>query len=194
MDPSAIAVHANIYTPKGEFEADGDDRLRSNFHIRMREMMPVSDTYFLAAKLTRSCALLLKLPRSQELELELFLLSPKAMIRIDHLSVLPIISNLATACESLFCSKMHKGCSWFRWVSTRMVAFLPQQWHVTRKIPASPCATLLDLLLNEHTWKVALCPRAELPLLPRIRSAFLIEYSNTQSAVSAEEAGQASRL
>lgn len=39
VDPSAIAVHANIYTPKGEFERDGDDKLRSNFHRRMREML-----------------------------------------------------------------------------------------------------------------------------------------------------------
>lgn len=43
VDPSAIAVHANIYTPKGEFERDGDDKLRSNFHRRMREMLRVSE-------------------------------------------------------------------------------------------------------------------------------------------------------
>lgn len=39
VEPSALSVHANIYTPKGEFEAEGDDRLRSNFHQRMREML-----------------------------------------------------------------------------------------------------------------------------------------------------------
>lgn len=43
VDPSAISVHANIYTTEGQFEAQGDDRLRSNFHRRMMEMMPVSD-------------------------------------------------------------------------------------------------------------------------------------------------------
>lgn len=45
MEPSALSVHANIYTPKGEFEAEGDDRLRSNFHQRMREMLRVSDEF-----------------------------------------------------------------------------------------------------------------------------------------------------
>ena len=43
VEPSALSVHANIYTPKGEFEAEGDDRLRSNFHQRMREMLRVRD-------------------------------------------------------------------------------------------------------------------------------------------------------
>lgn len=44
MEPSALSVHANIYTPKDEFEANGDDRLRSNFHQRMREMLKVGQT------------------------------------------------------------------------------------------------------------------------------------------------------
>lgn len=43
VEPSALSVHANIYTTKGEFEAEGDDRLRSNFHQRMREMLRVSE-------------------------------------------------------------------------------------------------------------------------------------------------------
>ncbi|CAM9431279.1 unnamed protein product [Discosporangium mesarthrocarpum] len=43
VEPSALSVHANIFTDKGEFEANGDDHLRSNFHRRMREMMAVKE-------------------------------------------------------------------------------------------------------------------------------------------------------
>ncbi|CAM9304406.1 unnamed protein product, partial [Phaeothamnion confervicola] len=39
VEPSAIAVHSHIYMPKGEFEREGDDRLRSNFHDCMQEML-----------------------------------------------------------------------------------------------------------------------------------------------------------
>ena len=41
VEPSALSVHSNIYTCKGEFEAQGDDMLRSNYHQRMREMLQV---------------------------------------------------------------------------------------------------------------------------------------------------------
>ncbi|CAM9111916.1 unnamed protein product [Choristocarpus tenellus] len=40
VEPSALSVHANLFTEKkSDFEIDGDDRLRSNFHLRMREML-----------------------------------------------------------------------------------------------------------------------------------------------------------
>ena len=41
VEPSALSVHSNIYTQKGEFEAQGDDRLRSNYQLRTREMLRV---------------------------------------------------------------------------------------------------------------------------------------------------------
>ncbi|CAN0387812.1 unnamed protein product, partial [Ectocarpus sp. 13 AM-2016] len=40
VDPSAICVHADIYTgKKGVYERHGDDKLRGNFHQRMKEML-----------------------------------------------------------------------------------------------------------------------------------------------------------
>lgn len=43
VDPSAVCVHANIYTgDKKVYERDGDEKLRGNYHQRMREMLKVS--------------------------------------------------------------------------------------------------------------------------------------------------------
>ncbi|CAM9879814.1 unnamed protein product [Pylaiella littoralis] len=40
VEPSAICVHANLYTEDNKiFERDGDDKLRSNYHQRMQEML-----------------------------------------------------------------------------------------------------------------------------------------------------------
>ncbi|KAG5176066.1 S-adenosyl-L-methionine-dependent methyltransferase [Tribonema minus] len=39
VEPSAISVHANIYTENGEFERDGDDKLRSTFLSRTLEIL-----------------------------------------------------------------------------------------------------------------------------------------------------------
>ncbi|CAM9808982.1 unnamed protein product, partial [Hapterophycus canaliculatus] len=40
VEPSALCVHANIYTSdKKVYERGGDDKLRSNFHQRMRELL-----------------------------------------------------------------------------------------------------------------------------------------------------------
>eukprot|EP00903_Cladosiphon_okamuranus_P015010 g13889.t1 len=40
VDPSAVSVHANIYTGNEKvYEPDGDDKLRGNYHQRMREML-----------------------------------------------------------------------------------------------------------------------------------------------------------
>ncbi|CBJ30227.1 Methyltransferase type 11 [Ectocarpus siliculosus] len=40
VEPSAICVHADIYTgKKGVYERHGDDKLRGNFHQRMKEML-----------------------------------------------------------------------------------------------------------------------------------------------------------
>lgn len=40
VDPSAVCVHANIYTGnKKVYERAGDDKLRGNYHQRMREML-----------------------------------------------------------------------------------------------------------------------------------------------------------
>ena len=42
VDPSAVSVHANIYTGnKKIYEPDGDEKLRGNYHQRMREMLKV---------------------------------------------------------------------------------------------------------------------------------------------------------
>lgn len=42
VDPSAVCVHGNIYTGnKKVYEPDGDEKLRSNYHQRMREMLKV---------------------------------------------------------------------------------------------------------------------------------------------------------
>lgn len=42
VDPSAVSVHANIYTEnKKVYEPDGDEKLRGNYHQRMREMLKV---------------------------------------------------------------------------------------------------------------------------------------------------------
>lgn len=42
VEPSAICVHADIYTgKKGVYERHGDDKLRGNFHQRMKEMLKV---------------------------------------------------------------------------------------------------------------------------------------------------------
>lgn len=42
VDPSAVSVHANIYTGnKKVYERDGDEKLRGNYHQRMREMLKV---------------------------------------------------------------------------------------------------------------------------------------------------------
>eukprot|EP00611_Tribonema_gayanum_P014254 TRINITY_DN2557_c1_g3_i1.p1 TRINITY_DN2557_c1_g3~~TRINITY_DN2557_c1_g3_i1.p1 ORF type:complete len:407 (+),score=151.41 TRINITY_DN2557_c1_g3_i1:69-1289(+) len=39
VEPSAISVHANIYTENGEFERDGDEKLRSTFLARTLEIL-----------------------------------------------------------------------------------------------------------------------------------------------------------
>lgn len=42
VEPSSICVHANMYTEnKKVFESTGDDKLRSNYHQRMQEMLKV---------------------------------------------------------------------------------------------------------------------------------------------------------
>lgn len=62
VEPSALCVHANIYTPnKKVYERGGDDKLRSNFHQRVRELLKVRRVSFLRSATEWASRLLLLL-------------------------------------------------------------------------------------------------------------------------------------